>query len=84
MTKSQYNKLFVEAAKHFNLHKVNMKVTRNIPNYTQFSKICDALIASTHNEISPTDPAIQRYTALNVLFAAEDAVDVEDLLLIKL
>ena len=84
MTKSQYNKLFNEAAKHFNLHKVNSKVTKNIPNYAQFSKICDALIASQYNDISPTDPAIQRYAALNVLFTIEDNDSIDDLLTIKL
>ena len=82
MTKSQYTKLFDKAAKHFNIHQVNGKVTKSIPNYEQFSNICDALINSNHNDIDPNANFSIKYPALNALMLSQPSVD--DLLNIEL
>ena len=85
MTKPQYATLFEKAKTFYIANKSAPKITA-VTNYNNFKLICDALIASPHNDITistDTNDKYAHYKELNKLFDNEPqtATDLLDLAL---
>ena len=66
MTKAQYKTTFDKASEFYHANVVDGRIDRNVENYNNFKRACEALCASNENDIDVNDR--YKFSALNKLF----------------